>query len=163
MIDFQSNLNIEDIHVSEKDKNSIDYIKKKTDFLIASLVKEDLNIRKCRDLYDGKRDPKEYEYLQSVYGLETPMSLKMTPLIKTRIDVLIGLLLDETFKYQVSVSDVDTLDKVSQEKMKAGYEAVIAQFQLQNEAHQQQLKNGQPATNDLLTAKILADINTKEI
>jgi hypothetical protein len=161
MIDFQSNLNIEDIHVSEEDKNSIDYIKKKTDFLIASLVKEDLNIRKCRDLYDGKRDPKEYEYLQSVYGLETPMSLKMTPLIKTRIDVLIGLLLDETFKYQVSVSDVDTLDKVSQEKMKAGYQAVIAQFQLQNEAHQQQLKNGQPATNDLLTAKILADIKRR--
>jgi len=90
MLDFTSNLNIEDIHVSEEDKNGIDYLKKKTDFLIATLVRNDLNIKKCRDLYDGKRDPKEYEYLQTVYGLETPMSLKMTPLIKTRIDVLVG-------------------------------------------------------------------------
>jgi hypothetical protein len=161
MIDFQSNLNIEDIHVSEKDKNNIDYIKKKTDFLIASLVKEDLNIRKCRDLYDGKRDPKEYEYLQSVYGLETPMSLKMTPLIKTRIDVLIGLLLDETFKYQVSVSDIDTLDKISQDKLKAQYEAVIRQFEQQNELHQQQLNNKQQLTSDLVTSKILSELKKR--
>lgn len=161
MIDFTSNLNIEDVHVSEEEKNSIDYLKKKTDFLIASLVREDLHIRKCRDLYEGIRDPKEYEYLQSVYGLETPMSLKMTPLIKTRIDVLIGLLLDETFKYQVSIKDNDSLDKVLREKQVAKYKAVIEQFQKQNDAQIYSIVNGQQPTKDLVADHIMERIKAK--
>jgi len=155
MLDFTSNLNIEDVHVSEKDKNGIDYLKKKTDFLIATLVHEDLNIRKCRDLYDGKRDPKEYEYLQTVYGLETPMSLKMTPLIKTRIDVLVGLLLDETFKYQVSINDKDTIGVIEDKKLTAKYTAVFDQFKKQSVEHTEQFRKKVNLTNDLVSDKTL--------
>jgi hypothetical protein len=158
MIDLTTNLNIEDIHVSEEDKNNIDYLRKKTNFLITSLVREDLNIRKCRDLYDGKRDPLEYEYLQSVYGLETPMSLKMTPLIKTRIDVLVGLLLDETFKYQVSINDKDTIGIIEDRKKNTKYKTIFKQFKKQSIEHAEQYKNGQALSSDLVSAKIIEDI-----
>jgi hypothetical protein len=61
----------------------------------------------------------------------------------------------------VSVNDVDTLDKITQNKMKAQYHAVIDQFQKQNDVHQQQLKNGQQVTSDLVSEKILTDLKKR--
>lgn len=161
MPDLISNLNIEDIHISEKDKDTFNYIKKKTDFLIATLVKEDRHIKKCRDLYDGVRDPREYEYLQNTYGLETAMSLKMTPLIKTRIDVLVGLFLDELFKYQVSVNDTDTLDTIAQEKKKEKYKEVIKAFRSQLNSNQNNLLQNQQPVFDVVTERFIKQVEER--
>jgi len=158
MSSLQSNLNIEDIHLSADEKDSFDYIKKKTDYLIASLYREKTKVQKCRDLYEGVRDKQEFKYLENVYGLETPMSIKMTPLIKTRIDVLIGLFLDEVFKYQISISDVNSLDIAAEEKKKASYKGIVNQFKKQSQLNDQRIKLGQEPTTDLVTEEFLNNV-----
>ena len=113
-----TDFNIEDIYVTEKGKNSFDYLSKSIDWHISQLVRDRKRIKKCRNLYDGIRDKEEFRYLEESFGIETPLSVHMTPLIKTRVDVLLGLLLDETFTYKVSVNDETTVDKINQDKVK---------------------------------------------
>ena len=84
--------NIEDVYTTEKQKNSFEYLRKVIDHSIAKLVYEKDNVRKMRNLYEGVRDEEEFRYLQETFGIETPLALKMTPLIKTRVDVLLGSL-----------------------------------------------------------------------
>lgn len=155
MASLASNLNIEDIHLSEEEKDSFDYIRKKADYYIASLYKEKVKVKKCRDLYDGIRDKEEFKYLENVYGLETPMSIKMTPLIKTRIDVLVGLFLDEVFKYQISVNDVPTLDQITEQKKKELYKGIINGFRKQSTVNSQRLALQQEPKADIVTDEFL--------
>jgi hypothetical protein len=155
MSSIQSNLNIEDIHLTEKEKDSFDYIKKKTDYLIASLYREKTKVQKCRDLYEGIRDKVEFQYLENVYGLETPMSIKMTPLIKTRIDVLVGMFLDEVFKYQVSVGDVPTIDSINEEKKKKTIKDLFNGFKKQDSVNKQRLQLGQEPKADVVVEEFL--------
>jgi hypothetical protein len=117
---FTSNYLINDHLISEKDKETFEYLSAKIDYYIMRLVglKNNEHIRKCRDLYEGHRDPKEYAYLQEQYGLETPMDLRMTPLTKTKIDTLIGILLDSTYKYYVTCADSRSIEaSVEQQRM----------------------------------------------
>lgn len=120
--------NIEDLYTSEKDKNSFDYLHKSVDYYITSLLKEKLHIKKARNLYDGRRDKEEFRYLEETFGIEAAIAVKMTPLIKTRIDVILGLLLDQEFSFTVSVSDTNTLDQVAAENRKKKAEAVVAAY-----------------------------------
>jgi hypothetical protein len=108
--------NIEDIHISEKEKNSFDYLKSSMDFYISSLVIEKEHLTTARNLYDGIRGSSEFKYLEKVFGMETPLALTMTPLIKTRIDVLLGLLLDESFTYRATYNDSKTIAKIEEER-----------------------------------------------
>jgi hypothetical protein len=158
MIDLVSNLDIEDVHVTEKDKNKFYYIRSKTDYFISSLVAEKLYIKKCRNLYEGVRDPEEYAALQSVYGLETPMALRMTPLIKTRIDVLVGLFLDEIFTYQVSVNDAETLDKILEERTKAKFKKILEGARNQMDATLSRVLGGQKPQVDVFTDRFIKQV-----
>ena len=108
--------NVEDLHISEKEKSQFDYLKKSVDYYIAYLVHEKTRIKTARNLYDGKRDRDEFRYLEETFGIETPIAVRMTPIIKTRIDVLLGLLLDEVFTYKVSINDENTITEIEDAK-----------------------------------------------
>ena len=109
--------NIEDVHTTEEEKSTFSYMRQATDHFITALVNEKPRIKTARNLYDGVRDGQEFKYLEETFGIETPMSIKMTPLIKTRIDVLLGLLLDEIFTFKMSVNDNATLTKIEKNKL----------------------------------------------
>lgn len=117
-------LSLADIDVSEAQKGEKDYLMQMTDYLIASLVIEKPHIKKYRDLYNGTRDSREFRYLEESYGLESPNSVKMTPLVKPRIDALIGLLLDETMRFMVTCNDPETHHLITKEKVEKHKEEI---------------------------------------
>jgi hypothetical protein len=122
---------LEDVHVTEEQKSSFQYLQQMMDFHIAQLVYEKTHIRTARNLYEGRRDKEEYKYLEDTFGIETPISIKMTPLIKTRIDVLLGLLLQETFQYRLSINDQFSLDATLEQKRKFIADKVTGELQAQ--------------------------------
>lgn len=121
-------LRIEDIHFTEKEKSNFDYLQSKMDYYIQTLVHEKTHIKKCRNLYEGVRDKEEFQYLESTFGIESPIGLKMTPLIKTRIDILIGIFLDENKRFLVSVNDAGTHDKIKNSKKDLLVRKVIERY-----------------------------------
>lgn len=123
-----TNFNIEDIYASEEKKSTFDYLQKMVDYSIARLVYEKKRIKKCRNLYEGVRDKEEFKYLEETYGIETPIGIKMTPLVKTRIDVLLGILLDEVFTYHISINDESTLTTVENTKLKLKADTILNKY-----------------------------------
>lgn len=115
--------NLSDYLVKEEEKESLEYLMEKTDSIIANLVDENSSRRremfKMRDFYDGIRDPREYAYLEDNYGIGNPSEIKFTPLIRTRLDILIGLLSTTEFDYKVTISDSKSLFAAEQEKTTA--------------------------------------------
>lgn len=107
---------LEDIHITEKEKNSEWYLKDNIDYWIANLVREKRWIKTYRNYYVGIRDNTEFEYLTENFGIGTPSSLKFTPLIKPRIDALLSQVENESFNYRVSCVDDKTIDTIAEER-----------------------------------------------
>jgi hypothetical protein len=84
----------------------------------------------------------------------------MTPLIKTRVDVLLGLLLDETFTYKVSVNDDLTIEKVAQEKIKEKTSRILAAYRKQADSNFKKVNEGQAPANDIVTEKYLGQVES---
>lgn len=106
----------EDVHVSEADKNKKDYLRSNIDHWIAVSVREKGHITKLRNYYNGVRDTDDFLYLTENFGLGSPSKLRFTPLIKPRIDALLGKLLVEDTKYRVTCVDDKTIDLAMQER-----------------------------------------------
>lgn len=154
------NTNIEDVYTTEKQKNSFEYLRKAIDHNIARLVYEKDNVRKMRNLYEGIRDEEEFRYLQETFGIETPLALKMTPLIKTRVDVLLGILLDETFTYRVTVNDTLTLEEVDKQKLQEKVKRIQGKYREQVAANQKAIEEGQAVKSDFVTEDYLSRVDS---
>lgn len=120
--------NTEDVAISEQDKSDFSYLSQSVDFYIAALVREKTHIKHARNLYDGIRDKDEFKYLEDVFGIESALSVKMTPLIKTRIDILVGILLDETFTFRTTIKDTETLTRVENLKAEEFSKRIIEKY-----------------------------------
>ncbi|MCK5788259.1 MAG: hypothetical protein KAH32_04645 [Chlamydiia bacterium] len=116
MANLRSDLTLNEIFVTEKKKNSRDYLEGMTDYWIGKLVINKEHIPLCRKYYSGVRDTAEYEYLNDNYGIGNAIDIQFTPIIKPRIDALVGLFLSESFSYRVSVTDDITIDLEEEEK-----------------------------------------------
>lgn len=103
---------LEDIYLSEKEKQSEDYLRDNANYLILNLVREKREIKKYRNYYNGVRDEKEFEYLTTNFGIGTPSKLKFVNIIKPRIDALASKMIDESFEYKVSCIDDKTISKI---------------------------------------------------
>jgi hypothetical protein len=108
---------LEDSAVSEKEKNGGRYLKSMIDYHIYRLVEEKKRMKVARNYYEGKRDAKEFAYLENNYGIGNPGKLGFTPLVKPRIDVLVGMMLQEQVKFMVRYNDNATISGIEQEKM----------------------------------------------
>ena len=108
---------LEDSNVSEKEKNGSRYLKSMIDYHIYRLVEEKTHIKQARNYYEGTRDAKEFAYLTENFGVGSPSKLGFTPLVKPRIDVLVGMMLQEQVKYMVRYNDNHTIESIEEEKM----------------------------------------------
>ena len=151
--------NIEDLHISESDKSKFEYLKKGVDYYITSLVNEKPRIRTARNLYDGVRDKAEFKYLEETFGIETPIAVKMTPLIKTRIDALLGLLLDETFTFKVTVNDATTLTKIEKQRLAIKAKKILQGYDKQVADNAKRVEEGGEAKGDVVTDKYLEGVS----
>lgn len=110
---------LDDIHVTEKQKLEPWYLEENINNLIHTLVREKDEIKTYRNYYNGVRDQKEFEYITKNFGIGTPSKLKFTPLIKPRVDALVGSIIEEKFDYQVRCIDDKTIDLAMEQRKKS--------------------------------------------
>ena len=63
---------------------------KRTDEIIAELVRDKVEFQKAYNYYAGIRDEEQFKYIEENFGIGSPTSVKMTPMVKKHIDALIG-------------------------------------------------------------------------
>jgi len=119
---------VDDIYATRKQKNGKPYLHGMIDYWIGKLVYEKRHIPICRRYYSGKREEAEYEFLTDNYGIGNPTDLTFTPIIKPRIDALVGLFLAETFDYTISTIDDKTLDLEEEAKKNYAINELTALF-----------------------------------
>lgn len=88
----------------------------KTDLCIAELVYNKYELQKAYNYYAGKRDKKQYEYLEKNFGIGNPTSVSFTPLVKKHFDALIGEFLGTPILPKISCKDVDTISNITRDK-----------------------------------------------
>lgn len=106
----------EDVFVSEKEKNSIDYLQGNIDHWISALIRDKRHLKTYRGYYNGKRDNRDFEYLTDNFGIGTPSTLKFTNLIKSRVDSLVDQIETDSHSFAVSCVDNKTIDRIQEEK-----------------------------------------------
>lgn len=134
--------------VSEADKLKAPYLIGNIDAAITQLVKTKGHLRKVRDLYEGYRDPREYQYLEQNFGIGNPLRVKMIPIIRNRVQVLLGQHLQNPIKKNITCTDQQSIGLTEQEKVEFG----VKQLAQQLGAHlHQQLQGGANAMPDAAT------------
>jgi hypothetical protein len=114
--------------LTEEEKHTFSYLSSRADFYISNLVRNKTHILECRNLYDGIRELENFQFLKESFGVESAIDLTMTPLIKTRIDILIGQLLDDTIEYYITCLDESSLDAEDQQKHKLFLNKVLEAY-----------------------------------
>lgn len=89
---------------------------KRTDEIISELVREKVEFQKAYNYYAGKRDAEQFKYLEDNFGIGSPTSVKLTPMVKKHIDALIGEYLGTPILPKISCKDSETLSAITREK-----------------------------------------------
>jgi hypothetical protein len=74
------------------------------------------HIAAARNYYSSTRDELDFQYLEDIYGMQNPIDLGFTNIIKPRVDALVGLTLSEP-DFRVAYTDADTIKAVAEEKL----------------------------------------------
>jgi hypothetical protein len=74
---------------SDKEKLSDTYFHDLADFYIA--FGGTRAIAAARNYYSSTRDELDFQYLEDIYGMQNPIDLGFTNIIKPRVDALVGL------------------------------------------------------------------------
>lgn len=108
--------------LSEKQKDTDDYLISSIDSIIAELVYEKDDLKKAYNYYNGELDKDQYKHLEDNYGIGNPTSLEYIPLIRRHVDVLIGQQLQNKIKPKITCKDKKTLtdiNKLREEEVKS--------------------------------------------
>jgi len=95
-----------------KEEESINII----DAAINELVYDKLTLQKAYNYYNGKRDTRQYQYLEENYGIGSPTSVKFTPLVRKHIDAIVGEYLDTAVLPKITCKDKSTISSIGTEK-----------------------------------------------
>jgi hypothetical protein len=106
-----------EVFLSDKEKLSDTYFHDLSDFYIAALVRKKSHILAARNYYSSTRDELDFQYLEDIYGMQNPIDLGFTNIIKPRVDALVGLSLLSEPDFRVSYTDADTIKAVAEEKL----------------------------------------------
>ena len=88
----------------------------RTDECIAELVYNKYELQKAYNYYAGKRDKKQFEYLENNFGIGNPTSVTFTPLVKKHFDALVGEFLGTPILPKISCKDSDTISNITRDK-----------------------------------------------
>jgi len=80
-----------EVFLTDKEKLNPQYFKDQSDFYIASLTTAKMGVETSRNYYSSMRDQLDFEYLEDIYGMQNPIDLGFTNIIKPRVDALVGL------------------------------------------------------------------------
>jgi hypothetical protein len=119
----------DEVYLSEAEKLKPQHFKDKADFYIESLVGVKIGVETARNYYSSVRDQLDFEYLEDIYGMQNPIDLGFTNIIKPRVDALVGLSLLSEPVFSVAYTDSETVNLVDQEKMDGLLKELDADFQ----------------------------------
>lgn len=104
-------------YLSEEDKLSEEYLKTNANSIITQLVtQEKRELILAYNMYNLKRDKREFAWLTENYGVGNPKDVPFYPLIKTQIQYLIGKFLENDIPYQPTCNNKEALDYIEQTK-----------------------------------------------
>lgn len=106
-----------EVFLSDAEKLDKSYFMDMADFYIAALVRTKAHIVSARNYYSSSRDELDFQYLEDIYGMQNPIDLGFTNIIKPRVDALVGLSLLSEPDFRVSYTDADTIKAVEEEKL----------------------------------------------
>ena len=106
-----------EVFLTEKQKLEDSYFHDMADFFISALVKNKTHIYSARNYYSSTRDELDFQYLEDIYGMQNPIDLTFTNIIKPRVDALIGLSLLTEPEFRVAYTDADTVKASKEEAM----------------------------------------------
>ena len=88
----------------------------KTDEIISELVYDKIKLQKAYNYYNGKRDKRQFQYLEENFGIGNPTSVQFTPLLRKHVDELVGEFLDLPILPKISCKDENTISNIDREK-----------------------------------------------
>jgi len=121
--------------LSEKEKDSKDYLVNCIDLAIAELVIEKDHLRKAYNYYQGTRDADQFRYLEENFNIGTPTSVEFIPLIRRHVDALVGEHLQNKIKPKITCKDKSTIGKIVNERRDAVNDAEINALREQLHSH----------------------------
>lgn len=145
-----------EVFLSDKEKLSESYFHDMADFYIASLVRTKSHIATARNYYSSTRDELDFQYLEDIYGMQNPIDLGFTNIIKPRVDALVGLSLLSEPDFKIAYTDADTIKAVAEEKM----DGILAE--LKTEMGRAFAQNRADAENNPAGVKKAADVAPSE-
>lgn len=95
-----------------KEKEAVE----KIDAAITELVYDKFDLQKAYNYYNGKRDARQYQYLEENFGIGSPTSVKFTPLIRKHVDAIVGEYLDSAIVPKITCKDKATISNINVEK-----------------------------------------------
>lgn len=113
---IRKSIDEDELKVSEKQKLTKDYFEAEAQRAIDSMVVRKRQIKKARNYYAGKRDMLDFEFLEDIYGMQNPIDLGFSNIIKPRVDALVGLSLLSDPLFSVCYVDKETM--LADEKIK---------------------------------------------
>lgn len=102
--------------LTEKEKDSKEYLIEKVKECIGSLVYNKDHLIKAYNYYHGIRDKDQYKYLEDTFGIDVSTSITMVPLIRRHVNFLVGKLLTQKINTIISCTDKTSLEEIKQEK-----------------------------------------------
>lgn len=111
--------------LSEKEKDTEDYLVNCIDLAIAELVIEKDHLRKAYNYYNGVRDEDQFKYLEENFNIGTPTSVEFIPLIRRHVDALVGEHLQNKLKPKITCKDSATISKINIARQNAVNDAEI--------------------------------------
>lgn len=106
-----------EVFLSEKAKLKDDYFEQMGNYYISTLVHRKQHIIDARNYYASVRNILDFEYLEDMYGMQNPIDLSFTNVIKPRVNALIGLSILSEPEFSVAYIDGETAKKVEKEKI----------------------------------------------
>jgi len=115
-----------EVHLSDKQKLKPKYFEDMARHYIMLLNYDRDNITSARNYYSSVRDEYDFQYLEDIYGMQNPIDLGFTNIIKPRVDALVGLSLLSEPTFQTHYTDKETIAKVKEEKIGAMVNDIFA-------------------------------------
>lgn len=145
--------------VAEDEKNQPQYLIAKADDLIARLVTGRPELRRARNLFESRRDPRALEHLTDNYGIGNPGKVPFINLMRNRVLVLVGKFLEAEIPHQIACTDSISIGTLEQERFEFAMKEVVNRLVVGlNERVQQAQAGQQPAAPDQLKQARLKDL-----
>ncbi len=87
-----------------------------TNKAINELVFPKYTLKKAYNYYNGVRDPEQFRYLESNFGIGNPTSLEFIPLIRKHVDAIVGEFLETPIIPKITCKDSKTISNIERDK-----------------------------------------------